>query len=755
MSTDIGVVRGLIELQDDFTGRLGLAEAALSNFSKENQQSLTAVAGVVGIVAAAFTAAAAAVYNLGQRGADVVDVAQTLQHFSGSAAAAEANLKALRDGVKGTVDDFGLMKDASHLLSAGVKLNAEDFGTLGSAAFVLQNRGLGGTKEMLELVSDAMVTGRTRALAMAIGVVDAGDAEAKYAETLGITKDQLTDTGKAEAKRIAIMEMLRTAVKDAGKQERDFGEEIEYAKTAVMNWVDEVAVAIASSPALAAGMKAIEQAVQAAFGSGTQDSIAKTMEYVKKGAVTAVDFGLAMVEMARVVNVVWSAIKAVVLTTEAAIVGVGAAVTTAIGAVLGAAAALPGATAGMKEMARSAQETGQYLRAMTTSLADEADQAALGISGNSDFDKTLDSLGGTLFTVRDAIDGAAASQAKGNEQTDIAAKNVATLAKMTADHNALMIDQQKIEDALWVVEKKSLEETTQLWNEYFNVRAHSSGTSMDAQRADIQRWFDDQVSKLDYLDKNYNLHYNALENLAGEKLKAIEVDWDSVKDKSFEALEQTYKKAQATYDAMVYSSLHFSRDAMEEQRVKVEAARDAMRGLGVEAVLAQNAAADAAAKHTAELAAQVEQMQKAALLNRQMGGSRTYDLSTKAGMDEFTKLNPMARFNGAIPKDYFKTHTIEDAIKSGLLDLYGGWNGPRMAGGGVSDGGMTMVGENGPEIVRMPAGAQVYPTGTGPGGGGGGISLVFHVNGTAQESARQIKQILMRELKSVHKFGSA
>ena len=39
---------------------------------------------------------------------------------------------------------------------------------------------------------------------------------------------------------------------------------------------------------------------------------------------------------------------------------------------------------------------------------------------------------------------------------------------------------------------------------------------------------------------------------------------------------------------------------------------------------------------------------------------------------------------------------------------------------------MTMVGENGPEVVALPGGAKVYPSGTGPSGGGGG-NVTFNV----------------------------
>lgn len=750
MSTDIGIVRGVIELQDDFTSQLGLAEAALHQFSAENQTSLLAVAGAVGIVAAAYTAAAAAVYNLGQRGADVNDLEETMNHFSGSAEAAAANLEALRNGVKGTVEDFDLMKSSSHLLSAGVKLTAEDFGTLGSAAFVLQNRGLGGTKEMLDLVSTAMVTGRTRALSMALGVIDAGDAEADYAKTLGITKDQLSASGVAEAKRIAIMGMLKTAVKDAGAQERDFGEQIEYAKSAVANWTDKLASAIAASPALAAGMNAIQHAVEAAFSGENSTMIEDILDLIKKGVLLTIDFGLGAIEMARVVNAAWSLVKSGVLLVETEIVGVVAVIVAAVEQVSAVGEKMhilpAGATAAVKELR-------VQLVGMTEDLTKQTLEASLGVLGHSKFDATLDKLGGTLYTVRDAVDGAAASQAKHTVVVDIAAKNIATLAKMTADHTQIMIDHQKVEDAAWAVEKKSLEETTALWTEYFSIRAHLSGTTIDGQRADIDRWFNDEVNKLDASDKNWQYHYDALAALASEKLTAVGMDWDSVKDKSQEALDQAAERATNTFNAMISGSLHFSREALAEQLQKVHDATDAARGMGNEFVLAHNAAADAAAKQVAALEKIKAAAQAAALANRALGGSRTYDLSSDEGQAEFFKLNPMAAFTSQFDtKKYFTTHTIEDAMKAGLLNLYANWNKPTTPG--FADGGIVTLGENGPERVALPYGSAVFPTGSGP-GGSGGDTLVFNVNGTAEESARAIKKILMRELKSIRKFGSA
>ena len=46
-----------------------------------------------------------------------------------------------------------------------------------------------------------------------------------------------------------------------------------------------------------------------------------------------------------------------------------------------------------------------------------------------------------------------------------------------------------------------------------------------------------------------------------------------------------------------------------------------------------------------------------------------------------------------------------------------------MQGGGMAPGGLALVGERGPEVVSLPGGARVHPSGTGPG------SNQFHFHG--------------------------
>ena len=254
---DIGTLTGAIAIEDQFSSVMDLAARKVEDFAGKFGESSLAIVEGAGIVVGAISGITAAIVTLASKGADVNDVSSTLDHFAESAGGAEAVLDGLRQGVRGTVGDMDLMRDASRVLSAGARINADDLRTMGEAAFVLQNRGLGGTAEMLNMISDAMVTGRTRTLAMKLGVVDAADAEQDYADKLGIAKSELTQTQSAEARRQAVLQMLRGAVKDAGDQQLDFGEKIERVEASMGNWMERLESTVAESPAVTRAIDAI------------------------------------------------------------------------------------------------------------------------------------------------------------------------------------------------------------------------------------------------------------------------------------------------------------------------------------------------------------------------------------------------------------------------------------------------------------------------------------------------------------------
>lgn len=738
----IAAVSGVIELTDLYSGTLNLVENACKLFAEDTVATFGAVGIAATLVAGTFAAIGVAAAEMGSHGADINDVSSTLDHFAGSATNASLIMQQMRAGTKDTIDDFALMKDASKLLSAGVKLNAQDFGDLTSAAFVLQNRGLGSTKEMLDLISTAMVTGRTRSLAMKLGVVESTGAEEAYAKSLGVTKDQLSESGKAEAKRIEIMTMLKAAVKDAGQQERDFGEQLEATKAFFINVGDEIDKAVASSPLLTAGMKAVGAAFTDAWGDSTQTIVKTVVGFIETAAVDATYFANAMVETARVVHTAWSLIELPVVAVEAAIAGT---------------------IAMMKPASTEAQ-------AWAASLRDELQAVKDGITGHSEFDKTLDSLGGTIDRVRDAMLHAKDAGNEMSEQQRIAKNNADMLAKAQRDLTQSSVDRQKVEEALWKVEEKSLKETADLWNTYFAIRTKGSGTSEDYARSQIEQTFNKQVAALDATDRNFSEHYKALRAVADITEQQLSSDWDSVKDTSVEALDQMAKKQENTYDEMISSSLHFSRDVLDAQRQKMIEAQDAARGLGKAWQEAQIAAKKATEDATAALVKQNAEAEKAYQLQLLLGAQQEVNyqnLTEKVNQTVTGYANNQPQFGlqgfgGQADALAKQGYSFEQIIY--ILENPGKPKppapGPRIPGyalGGQNlPGGLSVVGEDGPEIINIPQGSSVTPNSAlGHYGGSPTVNITMHINGTGAQVADQVKTVVMQQLKQVRQFGAA
>ena len=65
-----------------------------------------------------------------------------------------------------------------------------------------------------------------------------------------------------------------------------------------------------------------------------------------------------------------------------------------------------------------------------------------------------------------------------------------------------------------------------------------------------------------------------------------------------------------------------------------------------------------------------------------------------------------------------------------------------MQGGGISTGGLALVGERGPEVVSLPGGARVHPSGTGP----GGVVNQFHFHG-AVYGVEELKQVVVEAVR--------
>jgi hypothetical protein len=139
---------------------------------------------------------------------------------------------------------------------------------------------------------------------------------------------------------------------------------------------------------------------------------------------------------------------------------------------------------------------------------------------------------------------------------------------------------------------------------------------------------------------------------------------------------------------------------------------------------------------------------------RELGGSMTFDLSTAEGMAAFKKANPGASVS--VGPEYFKTHTLQEAIAAGLVDLYAAFKGllgnllpgiPHFASGGIAPGGAAVVGEHGPELVTLPPGARVSP------GVGGGGTYNFYLVDNSENLARKVSALIMQSTLRNGKVG--
>lgn len=330
----------------------------------------------------------------------------------------------------------------------------------------------------------------------------------------------------------------------------------------------------------------------------------------------------------------------------------------------------------------------------------------------------------------------------------------------------------KAEEAAFKVEEKSIRETAKLWDDYFELRTKHSGTTIDTQIAGINAWFNEEVGKLDDSDKNWQAHYDAIAAVAREKLNDVMVDWDFLAEHSIEALQQQAEVARNTYEEMIFGSQHFTREALEAQLAKVHEAEDAARGLGDAFVESQHAAANAVDETTIKirtLAGELITLEEAQKRQSQGGSSQIPELTqfeidrTPGGADALLdELDNLAR-QMAIPvkseAEYYARLKIEVRYHQ-LLNAYDKLKTQaKRKHTGFAEGGMVdiAVGEQGPEVVRVPLGSIVMPTGMNGSAGSSGPSITNHyyVNGSAEDVARKISQIFMRDLKMQMKFPAA
>lgn len=406
---DIGELRGLVSIKDEFSSPL----SSLADKLGITSGSLGAVAGAAGIAGAAIAATTATIIALGQRGADVNDVKGSFDDLSRSiGSTGNQMLGALQAGTRNTIDNFTLMQTANKGLSAQVIRSAADMETLGAASMVLADRTGGDAKEALEQLTSALTTGRTRALAHYGVLIDSKQAIEDWALANGRSKDSLSQVEERQIAATATLNELRRQLKEAGPQANDFADNINVARTAVSNWKDQLASAIASSPVVQAGMKAIGEATLGAFGKNQEERIQTIMGYVNKFAIGLTYGADVAITAAQSIAAGWNALKLIFSGVATAATGSLEAIAKTYAAVIETIAKSPLASEGTKESARNAREMATQLEGMRKSFADQTKEA---LANGDKIDETFGKMRSSVNNVRQAMIDAGSQTVKHTE----------------------------------------------------------------------------------------------------------------------------------------------------------------------------------------------------------------------------------------------------------------------------------------------------------------------------------------------------
>lgn len=219
-------------------------------------------------------------------------------------------IEALEDATAHLIDNTDLMRESQKLMSAGMTPTIEQLRTMGEAARVLSKSTGTDMADAFKVVSDAMLTGRTRALSMMGVLVDTKEATDDLAEAAKEAGVQVDTAAQIESKRQAVLVSLNKLVKDAGVQHLSLAERVQQGRVAWGNFLDDLGMAIARSPVLAAGLEAVSTAIQNAFGDKKGDLIKTIAGLIDDFAISLVKGARTAVTFAKVVGEAFFAAKA-------------------------------------------------------------------------------------------------------------------------------------------------------------------------------------------------------------------------------------------------------------------------------------------------------------------------------------------------------------------------------------------------------------------------------------------------------------
>ncbi len=765
MAFPIGILTGKIEFEDGFSGVFELASDSVDKFDKkfggmgqriaEGAASFfTAEAALEGFKLAA-DFAKEAIIQLTTAGSEVSSVEGNFDRLTEGAGRLGATLlNELREGLHGTVTDLELMKTINGDLAAGMNLTDDQFRSLADGAFALAQATGVGVKDAFDKVNDALLTGRTRSVEMLTGKIDLTEAENDYAAKLKTTAELLTEDEKMAAKRIAILGALGEATERIGVQTDGIGEMVQQATVWWQNFQDQLGKSVATSPVLIEGLLAIRDAFMESFGSNQEAQIAKITDIINEGAIAVLSFAKTVVDGIGIAGMTYNQFKIVL---ETVVQGYRA-IATILYEVDLAFMKVANTLSGGMAYTESIKQSEAILDSLYIKMAEGEQRIDGYVEAQSQWAVETGKINDKIEEVRQRMIKANESLKEGRQATDqmaAATENAsdkalvyaASTGKVEGAIRQTAEEMKKAKEAM-----KEMAQVDEALRKGQTITQHLLEGINDETEKAIKKYLEAGVS-LDKLAAAYGLTNKQAqaisETWAKEKKAADEVAeaWkelnsigkdqqsvlrgvssvviDQVKEymklgASLGSLKQAYGLTDTQLKA-ISETLKKNSEAWAQEAKMVDATTKNVRTLAGEWITA------AEAKERANVGGSFT-------INRGNLGAnlKTWGVPEMLGMQ--------------LAEKGFSFQEILEAFRTNTWQT---WKptGPRIPG--FREGG---VGDFGEGTLAMLHGKEaIIPLDKA--GGVGGVVNNFYVNGTAEESARKIGEILMRDLKGNRQFG--
>lgn len=405
---NIGVLSGVLELKDEFSGALDKAGGKISGFGSSFGGTLTAVAGVAAIATTAVLATGAAIIKMAQHGSEVNDIADNFAALTGDIGSTKDVLGGLRGATDGVISDFDLMKTVNGGLSQGLSLTQEELNLVGESARVMGDRIGIDTKDAFDKMITSMATGKDTGLKFVGMNIDAEAAVKNFAASIGKEASDLTEAEVKLAKKNATLVEMQNQLALTGGASVDLADRVQQATVWFTNLGDKLSGAIAQSPVLKELFDQVSGALSGAFGDDNQgliDTIVGAVEgfviVLAKAAGVAIDVAGFMHRAFSVLDVVFASVAIGVVMMAQGIV-------TGLEAVVSAIAKIPGTADAFDVAAVKLGSFKETLGGLKTRYEGALDGAMVAVKGQSEFsgwiDKSkgfVDKLVGSLEKARD------------------------------------------------------------------------------------------------------------------------------------------------------------------------------------------------------------------------------------------------------------------------------------------------------------------------------------------------------------------